>query len=249
MFSKVLRKILNFIRIPFTFKNWGHVIVYVLSIYLSTNSRQGTGLVILKGGQKLRIRLKHLYDIGSIIETCQRKVYCPSTFRMPDKATIVDVGASIGDFSVCCASSFRCAKVFSYEPDKDAFELLKENISLNLLEDRVKPYPLAVSGVSGKITIGREFFDATSIEEIFTKNKIGSCDFLKMDIEGAEYDVLLKTPKEILKRINTIAMECHIYDRGENLNRLRTYLIETGFDVTTTKVTAHNVCYLYARIL
>ncbi|MBI3608078.1 MAG: FkbM family methyltransferase [Nitrospirae bacterium] len=62
---------------------------------------------------------------------------------------------------------------------------------------------------------------------MFTKNKIGRCDFLK--IEGAEYDVLLKTPKEILKRINAMAMECHIYDRGENLNSLRSYLIETGF--------------------
>ncbi|MBI3608077.1 MAG: FkbM family methyltransferase [Nitrospirae bacterium] len=109
--------------------------------YLSANSKQGTGLVILKGGQKLRIRLKHLYDIGSIIETYHRKVYFPSTLGIPDNATIVDVGASIGDFSVCCASSFHGAKVFSYEPDKDAFELLKENISLNHLEGQIKPYP------------------------------------------------------------------------------------------------------------
>ncbi len=246
MFSKGFRKLSNFIRIPLTFKNWVQVIGYVLSIY-TAKFKHGTGFVILKGGHKLKIRLSNLYDIGSIIETYQRKVYFPSFLMVSDKATIIDIGASIGDFSVCGASSFHGAKVFSYEPDKDAFELLKENISLNHLENKIKPYPLAVSGMSTKISIGRELFDSISIEDIFKENKIERCDLLKMDIEGAEYDVLLKTSKETLKRINAMVMECHIYDKGENLNRLRNYLIKTGFDVTTSKVTAHNTRYLCVR--
>ena len=240
MFSKIFRKLHNFILIPFTFQNWIQVIGYVLFV------SNKTGIVVLRGGQKLKIRLSNYLDIGSIIEVYQRKEYSPPFLYISDNATIIDIGASIGDFSVYCASSFDGSKILSYEPDENAFELLRKNIQLNHLENKITPYPFGISGTRTKIKIGTNRYNSISVEDVFKENNIEKCDLLKVDCEGMEYEILLSTSKEILQCINAMVMECHIYDKGENLSNLRKYLTEAGFYVTTTDVTAHNVCYLYA---
>ncbi len=238
MLSKIFRKLHNFILIPFTFQNWIQVIGYILLI------SSKTGFVVLRGGQKLKVRLSNFADIGTIIEIYQRREYSPSFLRISDNATIIDIGASIGDFSVYCASSFDRSKILSYEPDENAFKLLKENIQLNHLENKIKPYPFGISGTRGKI--GTNLNNYISIEDVFKENNIEKCDLMKLDCEGMEYEILLNTSKETLQCISALVMECHIYDKGENLSNLRKYLTETGFCVTTTGVTAHKVCYLYA---
>ena len=45
--------------------------------------------------------------------------------------------------------------------------------------------------------------------EILNSNQIEACDFLKIDCEGAEYEILQGTPKTFFKRIRRIAMEYH----------------------------------------
>ena len=48
-----------------------------------------------------------------------------------------------------------------------------------------------------------------SLEHIFNQNKIQYCDFLKMDCEGAEFEILINTKKLVLKKIRLIAGELH----------------------------------------
>lgn len=247
MFSKLARKFSNFLRIPLAFRNWIQVMGYVLSVYVPVSVlKKNTGIVISRKGAKFKIRLLNALDLGSIIETHQRKVYTPNIIKVPDNATIVDIGASIGDFSVFCAVSFKNAKCFCFEPTQNAFELCENNILLNNLTGKIRAYKLAISDKSGKITIGEGTYDSVTVEDIFLKHQINKCDLLKMDIEGAEYNALLNTPVNILRKINAIAMECHIFDKGENLRSLQDHLKNAGFNMTTTKITAHNVCYLYA---
>lgn len=247
MFSKLARKFSNFLRIPLVVKNWIQVMGYVLSAYMPVSiPKKNAGIVILRKGAKFKVRLENNWDLGSIIETHQRKVYTPDIIKIPDNATIVDIGASIGDFSVFCAVSFKNAQCFCFEPTQNAFELCENNILLNNLTDKIRAYKLAVSDKGGKIIIGEGAYDSVTVEDIFLKHQINKCDLLKMDIEGAEYKALLNTPVNILRRINALAMECHIFDNGENLRSLRGHFENAGFNVTTTKITAHNVCYLYA---
>jgi len=247
MFSKLTRKFSNFLRIPVVFKNWIQVMGYVLSVYLPVPGlKKNVGIVVLRKGTCFKIRLINTLDLGSIMETHQRKVYTPNRIKIPANAIIIDIGASIGDFSIFCASSFRDCTCFAFEPTRNAFELCKENIFMNKMDDKIKIYPYAVSGQDGEIMIGGDAYKAISLQEILKRNKIEKCDLLKIDIEGAEYEVLLNTPKEILERVKAMAMECHIFDNGENLQRLKDYLTGTGFDVITSRVTVHNICYLYA---
>ena len=50
---------------------------------------------------------------------------------------------------------------------------------------------------------------STTLNDIFLDNKIEHCDFLKIDCEGAEYEILFSAPKELFSKIEKIVMECH----------------------------------------
>ena len=248
MYSKLSRKLHNFFLIPTVFKNWFKVWVYLLIIYMPfTGLKVATPIVHLRSSIKLKIRLKNVLDIGSILETHTKKEYTPVKLRVPENAAIIDIGASIGDFSIFCASFFKGSSCFCFEPNMVAYKICQENISLNNLQSRIKCYPLAVSNKAGEMMIGKDMFEAITFDQIFTDNKIDKCDLLKIDIEGAEYAMLMNTAKDTLKRIMAITMECHIYsDKGEELSKLKQYLLEQGFQVETTPISTHRVCYLYA---
>jgi hypothetical protein len=47
--------------------------------------------------------------------------------------TIIDVGANIGDFAITYGDAIKNAKIYSFEPIKHCFEILKANtINLNI---------------------------------------------------------------------------------------------------------------------
>ncbi len=241
---KIIRKMYNFVLIPFVFKNWWQVMAYVISSCMRYN--RGFETFLLKDGQKINVRQSYIKDVGSIIEVYGRKVYSPPFMEIPDDSVIIDIGASIGDFSVFCGSTYKNAKIYSYEPDHEPFRMLKQNINLNNLGNQIVPCCLGVSGTQEQITIGSKQYGSMSIKDIINDNKINKCDLLKRDCEGMEYEILLSTPIEILKHIRSIVMECHVTDNGDELEKLRNYLIETGYNVSITKLTTHHVCYLYA---
>jgi len=247
MFSKLIRKMYNLLLIPFTFKNWPQVIGYVLSIIFSIgDNKHKIGTVILRNGITLKIRLLNTLDLGSVMETHQRTIYTPLFMKIPENARIIDIGASIGDFGVFCASSFIDVHVYCFEPMKEAFELMQKNIKLNDYGEHIIPFNLAISDIEGTIRFGDHTYKAITIRKVFEQNCIDRCDLLKIDIEGAEYKVLLNTPVEVFNLINAIAMECHIVDTDKDLIALTNHLTKVGFNVKSTKITAHNICYLYA---
>ena len=48
-----------------------------------------------------------------------------------------------------------------------------------------------------------------TLEDIFETYGLERCDFLKMDCEGAEFDIFYNCSEETLSRIDQIAMEVH----------------------------------------
>ena len=144
------------------------------------------------------------------------------------KPTIIDIGAHIGGFALLAANIYPNSNIYCYEPNPDNFRLLKENIIINNFEDTVYPFQLAITGKTGieKLhifpgkntgmhSISKKFKDDNSILincitlEVFKSNNIGICNFLKIDCEGAEEDILLNTSSNLLKRINYISLEMH----------------------------------------
>lgn len=171
----------------------------------------------------------------------------------------IDIGAHIGVFSVFAARQNPGLKIYAYEPAEDNFKLLQENIALNKLEGRIVPVQAAVVGrdtgrrklyLTGKEhglytidedqleaiknynmrgEVGSVEVEALPLAGIFDANNIERCDFIKMDCEGSEYEILFNTPADLLKRVGAMSIEYH---PGHDAKDLKAYLEKIGFAVT-----------------
>lgn len=144
---------------------------------------------------------------------------------------IFDCGANIGFATLYFKWLYPNSKVFSFEPDPETFQLLKFNIESNNLSnvtlinaavstengklsffvDKSKPGIMGMSVVEGRISDQTEIeVDAISIQSILKKHNLKTIDFLKMDIEGAENDVMRGLSENgTLSKINQMAIEYH----------------------------------------
>ncbi len=159
-------------------------------------------------------------------------------------STVIDVGASLGSFSLYAAQ--QGAKVLAFEPSPASFQILSQNIQLNGWRDRISPFSQCVGGKAGK----RDFFvsrfsplssfyaekgekitaDCTTLENIFEEYRLRRLDILKLDCEGAEYEILYRTPLKILERIDEIRLEYHVFpDKRANPEDLTEFLLSNGF--------------------
>ncbi|MDD5220473.1 MAG: FkbM family methyltransferase [Candidatus Bipolaricaulis sp.] len=139
--------------------------------------------------------------------------------------TVLDLGANIGAFSLRCAKI--CKKVFAYEPI--TFTALFENIHLNKMEDKIIPmYGALGNGVVQPVNwfgVCRNIRTKT-ITQILEET--GPVDFMKCDVEGAEWYI---EPREV-KDIRHIEMEFHMNDPLASQGKIDEY--KYYFDLTKT---------------
>ena len=190
--------------------------------YLRGAPPSGNQCELRKG---LVIRLsKNPHDIITVMVNFCKREYG----EVSPGSTVVDVGGNIGVFALFAADS-GASRVISFEPNREAFDVLMENILANGLQGRLEAHRLAVSAESGqtvylprnsspynKLLSGEDVHDenveavtTTSLKEIVEQHNIDYLDFLKMDCEGAEYEILMEAPEEILEKIGKIRMELH----------------------------------------
>jgi len=165
--------------------------------------------------------------------------------------TVVDIGASIGAFSVLAAK--RGAQVYSYEPTPRSFELLTKNIkgysvvAHNLaVADRVGHAELFIAGGDeGNSLIHQQKsgvslqVQTTTLDEIV--KKIGHCHFLKIDCEGGEIAILKGASPETFRHIDRIALEYH-----RNLLDILAIFKGKDFDIIPSGVGDGSMGYVYA---
>lgn len=119
----------------------------------------------------------------------------------------IDIGAHVGKYTVKAARKVGTeGKVISIEPFPSNFVLLKENISLNRLKN-VDPVNIAAWNCSEQLRFfvgassahGGAYFNydlntilvkAEKIDKIIADAKLSHVDWVKIDVEGAEYEVL-----------------------------------------------------------
>lgn len=73
--------------------------------------------------------------------------------RMDTPFQFIDIGANQGLYSVLAAKNPLCRHVYAFEPVPDTAALLRKNLLLNGIADRVTVVEAAVSGRSGRMTI------------------------------------------------------------------------------------------------
>ena len=200
----------------------------------------------LRNGIVYKIKSKELHRY-MITESWIHKVYT-KYFDIEDDYVVFDIGANIGAFTMFAAFHAKNGKVYSFEPEKESFGLLFENTHLNDFKN-IRMINKAVSNKTGTSDFylsddnagGHSLYSCradkkvkvptVSFEEFIKKNKISKIDFLKMDCEGGEYDILYNCSDETFKKIRHIAMECHKIDGESKAIEMEMFLQSKGFNV------------------
>ena len=171
-------------------------------------------------------------------------------FMIKENDTVIDIGAHIGYFTIYAAKKAKKGKVISFEPSKESFKVLKNNLKINNIQN-VNIENIGVRNESGNSIlyvdrdneIGNSMFSndknlikenvqVTSITEIIKKYNVKSIDLLKLDCEGAEYEIILKLPINILNKIKRISIEVHKIDNFD-IKDIEKFLLENNFQVKT----------------
>jgi FkbM family methyltransferase len=189
--------------------------------------------------------------------------------KLKPDATVIDVGASFGPFSIDMARRFPRSRVLAFEPLPSGYSLLRENIALNAITN-IETFPLAVEAQQGRSrlftsrpnpllygTVARDGRDtrsieveATSLNAILSKHGIDRCDLLKIDCEGAEYAILFGTDPLALAKVEHIALEYHDGITDYNHEELVAFLMDRGYSVRLKPLDTHrDIGYLFAARL
>jgi len=139
---------------------------------------------------------------------------------------IIDCGANIGLSLIYFKRLYPNAVITAFEPDKDIFAILKTNLSnfsygdIELINKAVWNSNnsikfLASGGVGGRINKAEEGEQVIEIPAVRLKDYLEKeIDFLKIDIEGAEFDVI-NDCKEKLNNVHNIFIEYHSEENRE----------------------------------
>jgi FkbM family methyltransferase len=189
------------------------------------------GIKHLKYPRNLTYKKKYQLEIHSWEDlTTAWVVLLGNEYRiMSTDKIIVDFGANIGAFALLAGSLNPNALIVAVEPFPDNFTRCQKTVSNNSLNMQVVLKKCAVSGKNGGVAFdssdlipshsrristdrntSQQVMVPSSTLETFLKNEaLTEVDFVKMDIEGAEYDVILKSSSETLRKVKRYGIEFH----------------------------------------
>lgn len=236
-------------------KNWR---IFVLN-YVGIKDNSNFTYIFRDG---IKIKVDDNINVATIAVVFIKKDYGD----VEKNSTVIDIGANIGVYSVFAAKN-KNTIVYAFEPMVDNFRLLQENIKLNKLSGKILPFNLAIGAkkekrtlylggspfhslypaedspfnalYDNKITVKQNYteVDCVSLKDVFQNNKIDYCNMLKLDCEGAEFEILYNLPKEYFKKIEKIRIEYHDHKIDNNCNgkKLAKFLINEGFKTEKLK--------------
>jgi FkbM family methyltransferase len=152
----------------------------------------------------------------------ERELYCFSTSRENPK--IVDCGANIGLCILYWKQLYPAAQITAFEPDPKVFDTLVWNCkhweltNVELINKAVwsseTELPFWAEGADAGRLLENSELNNKSSTTVLTANLRdylqGEVDFLKLDIEGAETEVLLHCA-DCLQRISYLFVEYHSF--------------------------------------
>lgn len=227
---------------------------YVPGVVRSFN-RRGRTVYYRPGSSDLEVIYKILLKSGRKAE-----YYTPEEFR---PRTIWDIGGNIGAASLYFCDRFPRAEIHCFEPVPENLGMIGRNIggisrihahrfalgaSDGALDIRASDVPRNFGGFSFHETGTAEASACTvrvrTPQGVIDDGTAPAPDLIKIDVEGAEYDILTAFDPQVLARVKWIVGELH----GERSFALLEFL-SRWFDIETRKTFGKRLFNFSARNL
>lgn len=186
----------------------------------------------------------YVHDIASFY-LGENELFYKDMYRFNSKRAdpyILDCGANLGMSIIYFKQLYPKAKITAFEADEYIFDFLKKNMESFEFKN-VKIINKAVWDGEETLTFFEEGGAGGRIEEPKRLNKYKevkgislrpyltntTVDFLKIDIEGAEYRVI-KDCEDLLGNVDFLFIEYHSFaDREQNLHNILEIVSKAGF--------------------
>ena len=155
----------------------------------------------------------------------------------PDLKTVLDVGANCGLFSLLAAHRLPVATIHAYEPNPRVFPYTKKNLA----PAGVTCFQAGVGSQSGFASMEdagesrlaqTKLADDGQVRIVSLAEAVdrlgGGLDLLKLDCEGAEWDIFLDA--DTFRKIRRVRMEYHL-DSRHDLDALRAIAAALGYRI------------------
>jgi len=252
--KNLLQKIIRFIIIDLQYFSTNLSLKRKTLDVLRTNSRLFSNLLLKpKSLQPVIIgdRLVY-YDTLFATKTLLTTIYdfyieTKMATLLPSKPVVIDVGANIGQFVVAVKSFYPNAQIYSVEPDRDVYQILNKNIKQF---KKVTSFNYGLSNKEGRVDFyksnsfsewsGLHPLEGHNYEKISVQIKRGDrlfssithIDLLKIDVEGAELEVL-QGMKKTISKCKYILIEASIMRNPSDLGskNVLTFLFENNYTI------------------
>ena len=218
-------------------KNPGYLLTYrhILRLYKYPRYKRGTSQIL---GKDIVF-----VDSASLVfmykEIFEKEIY--NFLTNSQDPYIIDCGANIGLSVIYFKNLYPSAKILVFEPDIQVFDCLSRNIKnfslkdINLIntavwnkEDILKFFAEGADG--GRVAIDTDKEKIIEVKALRLRDYLNrNVDFLKIDIEGAECEVL-EDCQDDLKNVQNIFVEYHSFQNQiQNLDKILNILTKAGF--------------------
>jgi len=201
------------------------------------------------------VRLRFRTRLGPVLETQAGnaspiiEIFRDGEYEIPVRwhalNTIVDVGGHVGSFTLWAAWQAPQARIVVLEPEPRNFADLSRNVDRNGLTDRVECIEAGLAPRSGSIELhvpvhrdNTSMFAAAGPSVAVAALSLGDVlerfteplDLLKLDCEGAEWEVLPSLSRKVWERLPTIVMECHATSE-HSVDEMIDLLVANGYSI------------------
>ena len=173
-------------------------------------------------------------------------------FTPKEGDTVIDIGAHIGRYTIVSSKLVgKTGKVVAIEADLNTFQLLKRNVALNNLTNvlplniavfstktRIKLYEQSASAKYNSLILTRAKqtekyaeINADTLDSILELNEINQVNWIKIDVEGAEFEVLKGATKTLSHENISLLIEIHNIDDSNHYDNIVDFLKHYSYEI------------------
>lgn len=190
------------------------------------------------------------HGAGAFLEIFQSEVY-ERIYKPQANDVVVDIGAYVGMFTVKASDAVgKNGLVIAVEPSPENYELLRANtkdcenvklvnVAIMDKEGEGKLY-YSEAAAANSLILNRSGKYVTvktmTLDKLVDTLQIKKVDYIKIDAEGAELEVLAGATEVLAKGTKIVIVAYHTTANGEaEIDRVIEFLVKAGYTVTMAK--------------